>query len=48
MDEVNQKLREKAVEMGANAIIDVQYDRGVSFTSWKAMTVRGTAVKLTK
>lgn len=47
MDDVNQRLREKAVEIGANAIIDVKYDRGVSMTSWKALTVTGTAVILT-
>jgi len=48
MDEVNQKLRERAVEMGANAIIEVKYDRGVSMTSWKAITATGTAVILEK
>lgn len=46
MDEVNQKLREQAARMGANAIIDVKYDRGVSFSSWKALMATGTAVLL--
>jgi hypothetical protein len=30
--------------MGANAVINVQYDRGVSMTSWKALTAKGVAV----
>lgn len=44
MEDVNFKLREVALKMGANAIINVEYSRGVSATSWKAMTARGTAV----
>lgn len=48
MDEVNQKLRERAVQMRANAIIEVVYDRGVSMSSWKAITATGTAVVLEK
>jgi len=44
MDDVNQNLREKAASMGANAVINVSYDRGVSMTSWKALTATGTAV----
>jgi hypothetical protein len=46
IDEANQALREVAVSAGANAIIDVQYNRGVSFFSWKALTATGTAVLL--
>ena len=44
IEEVNSKLREKALKMGANAIINVQYDRGVSMTSWKALSAKGMAV----
>lgn len=44
IEEVNLKLREKALKMRANAIINVQYDRGISMTSWKALTATGTAV----
>jgi len=44
LDEVNQKLREVAARMGANAVINVMYDRGISAMSWKALTAYGTAV----
>ena len=44
MEDVNSKLREVALKMGANAIINVEYSRGISLTSWKAMTANGTAV----
>jgi hypothetical protein len=44
IEEVNLKLREKALKMGANAIIKVQYDRGISMTSWKALSAKGVAV----
>ena len=30
--------------MGANAVINVRYERGISATSWKALTAHGTAV----
>lgn len=30
--------------MGANAVINVTYDRGVSATSWKALTAYGTVI----
>ncbi len=44
IEDVNKKLREHALKMGANAVINVQYDRGVSMTSWKALTAKGMAV----
>ena len=44
MEDVNFKLREVALKMGANAVINVQYSRGISAMSWKAMTATGTAV----
>jgi hypothetical protein len=44
VEDVNSKLREVALKRGANAIINVEYQRGVSMTSWKALTARGTAV----
>ncbi len=43
-DEANAKLRGEAVKCGANAVINVTYDRGISATSWKALTARGLAV----
>jgi zinc ribbon protein/putative heavy-metal-binding protein len=44
IEDVNFKLREYAIKKGANAIINVKYDRGMSLTSWKALTATGTAV----
>jgi hypothetical protein len=44
VEDVNSKLREVALKRGANAVIDVRYLRGVSMTSWKALTATGTAV----
>lgn len=42
--EVNAKLRGMAAKVGANAVINIQYNSGVSFTSWKSMTGTGLAV----
>ncbi|MEI9849732.1 MAG: hypothetical protein WDN24_01440 [Sphingomonas sp.] len=48
VDEMNGKLRSMAAKVGANAIIEVNYDSGVSLTSWKSMKGTGLAVlKLT-
>jgi len=44
IDDVNLKLREQALMMGANAIINVQYKQGMSMTSYNALTAIGTAV----
>jgi hypothetical protein len=44
VEDVNSKLREVALRMGANAIINARYERGISMTSWKALTAFGTAV----
>jgi hypothetical protein len=44
VEDVNSKLREVAVRMGANAVIGATYERGISATSWKALTANGTAV----
>ncbi|TIC85217.1 heavy metal-binding domain-containing protein [Crenobacter intestini] len=45
IDEANAKLREMAAGLGANAVIDVKYDTGVSVTSWRSMKATGIAVK---
>lgn len=45
MEEVNVRLRALAAKVGANAIIEVDYDSGISLTSWRALTGRGLAVK---
>ncbi|MGC8816213.1 MAG: zinc-ribbon domain-containing protein [Candidatus Hadarchaeum sp.] len=45
LDEVNQKLREKALKMGANAVINVEYKRQkLTLTAWKVLTAKGQAV----
>lgn len=44
IDEANAKLRELAISIGANAIINVEYKSGVSLTSWKSMKATGLAV----
>lgn len=44
IEDVNFKLREEALRCGANAVINVQYDRGVTMSSWKGLTATGTAV----
>lgn len=43
--EVNAKLRGMAAKVGANAVINIRYDSGVSLTSWKSMTGTGLAVE---
>ena len=43
-DAVNVKLRQAAAKAGANAVINVKYERGISATSWKALTATGEAV----
>ncbi|MEM4202257.1 MAG: heavy metal-binding domain-containing protein, partial [Candidatus Hadarchaeum sp.] len=45
LEEVNQKLKERAQKMGANAVINVEYKRqALSLTAWKVLTARGQAV----
>ena len=46
LEDVNFKLREVALKMGVNSIIKVEYSRGVSSTSWKALKATGVAVKV--
>jgi uncharacterized Zn-binding protein involved in type VI secretion len=43
-DQGNAKLRSMAAKIGANAVIDVQYNTGVSMTSWRSMKITGLAV----
>lgn len=45
-DEINVKLRQKAAKLGADAVINVTYTKGVIPSSWRGMTAAGTAVKL--
>jgi hypothetical protein len=46
-DEVDSRIREEAMKVGGNAVINVRYDRGASLTSWKALVASGTAVLAT-
>jgi hypothetical protein len=45
VDEMNGKLRSMAAKVGANAIVNVEYNSGVSMTSWKSMKGTGLAVR---
>lgn len=45
---VNQALREKAAEMGADAVVGVQYGQvGISLLSWGSLQGKGRAIKFT-
>lgn len=44
IEDVNFKLREEASKVGANAVVFVSYKRGISASSWKALSAKGTAV----
>ena len=44
IDEANAKLREKAIELGANAVMEVEYHRGATLMSWKGLKATGIAV----
>ena len=45
IEEVDEKLRETAAAMGANGVVGVAYKRGISMSSWKALTATGRAVR---
>jgi hypothetical protein len=45
VDEMNAKLRAMASKVGANAVINIEYNSGVSMTSWKSMKGTGLAVR---
>lgn len=43
---VNEKLREKGAELGADAVIFVRYGNGgISFVSWGSLEGKGRAIK---
>jgi hypothetical protein len=46
IEEVNVKLQELAAQMGANAVINVTYKRGMGVFSWNVLTGIGEAVIL--
>ena len=43
-EDVNAELQQKAVQMFCNAVINVEYNRGMSLTSYKVLRAKGTAV----
>lgn len=43
--EANAKLQELAAGLGANAVVDVKYESGMSMTSWRSLKATGLAVK---
>lgn len=45
MDDANARLREETIRLGANAIINVKYERS-SLTSWRGIKASGIAVLL--
>jgi len=44
IEDVNYKLQEEVARRGGNGVINVSYERGISLTSWKALTATGEAV----
>lgn len=46
IEDVNLKLKEEASKIGADAVINVTYNRGIGLTSWKALTAEGVAIKI--
>jgi hypothetical protein len=46
MSDVNQKLREMASSVGANAVIEVRYESGATLTSFRS--IRGFGLAVTK
>lgn len=45
IEEANGRLRALAAKVGANAIVEVEYNSGISFTSWKSLKATGLAGK---
>lgn len=44
--QANEALSEKALAIGADAVINVKYKSGVGFTTWGYIDASGTGVKL--
>ena len=45
ISEGEEALRKKAAKMGADAVVNAQFERGISIWSWKAVKGRGTAIE---
>ncbi len=46
--DVNMQLRRLAAGVGADAVVNVEYTRGMSLTSWQSLTATGLAVRRVK
>lgn len=46
IEDANLKLQEEAAAIYANAVIEVEYERGMALTSYKVLKARGVAVIL--
>jgi len=46
LEDINFKLQEKASQLGANAVIKVEYNRDMALTPYKALRASGVAVVL--
>jgi len=44
IEDVNFKLQEEALRLGANAVLNVTYDRGMSLMSYEVLKAKGLAV----
>ena len=44
-DDVNMQLRRLAASVGGDAVVNVQYNRGVSMSSWNSLKATGLAVR---
>ena len=44
IEEVNARLQALAASVGANAVVRVRYENGISLTSWRSITASGVAV----
>lgn len=45
-EQADEALKEKAVAIGADAVLNATYESGVGFTTWGYMDAKGTGVKL--
>lgn len=44
-EQANEALQEKAVAIGADAVVSVTYKSGIGFTTWGFMDAEGTGVR---
>ena len=45
-EQADDAMREKAISMGADAVMEVRYSSGIGMTTWGYMDAEGKAVKL--